>query len=170
MIVRTALPSWPPGDLHRDAQSSSFPCRGIFCNPRFRLQGTGYKHHRIIAAPIFPGNRFTPCLELNLVLEPSPTYICKAGNSLLPPTRTISVSPGQALALRIDGLGEIPTFIYFAIDSCLFKLKREALRCHPRELQGSTGTPDSVLLSFWDLHPLHSLALQAGPIPGYSRM
>lgn len=129
-IVHTALPSQPPGDPHRDAQSSS-SCEGGFSAipdsvskvPVTNITGLS---RLLFSLEIF----FTPCLELNLVLEPSPTYICKAGNSLLPPTRTILVSPGQALALRIDDLGEIPTFIYFAIDSCLL---REALRCHPRE-------------------------------------
>lgn len=112
MIILTALLSQPPGAAQR-CSKLIFPCRGIFYNPRFCLQGTGYKHHRIITALIFPRNLFTPCMKLNLVLKPSPTYICKAGNSLLPPTLTILVPPGQTLALRIDDSGEITIFICF---------------------------------------------------------
>lgn len=147
---------FPPWDLHK----AHPPLKGDFLQSTFCLQGTGYKHHRLITALIFPRNLFTPCMELNLVLQPSPTYICKAGNSLLPPTLSILVPPGQALALRIDDFGEMPTFIcFFFPDSCLFKMKREALSVTPGNYKlGSTGTPDSALLSF--------LGPPVSPFPG----
>lgn len=167
MFAPPSLPG-PPG-ICTEMLKAHLPVQGDFLqsqipSPRYRLQTSqDYRgsyfpwksFHTMLGAK--SGSRALPHLHLQGWELPSTSNSYYFGVSW--------TGPGSQ-DRRFGG----NSYFYFAIDSCLFKLKREALRCRPRELQGSTGTPDSVLLSFWDLHPLHSLALQAGPIPGYSQM
>lgn len=76
----------------------------------------------------------------------------------------------MAPALRSDDLGEIPAFIWiffcfglcFFIDAASLQLNRNALKASQGndklESMGCVCPP-------WDLHLLHPLGLQAGPIP-----
>lgn len=161
--------------MHRDAQGSSSSDGGFSKNPEpaskllvpdLLLETS---QPEFITALIFPEKYFHTIQEVKFgSLQASPTYIHIAGNSLLPPNLTILESPGQPQLSDLEVIfAFFFLFFFLFISACLLQLKREALKCQPRQLQAGVHRHAwlGAFVRPWDLHLLHPLVLQAHPIP-----